>query len=150
MVTVAFLVITVLFQNCDSQELRVSTSRSGYPKKRTLPLTEDFCLIVSKMRKICNDSNRATALEEHYENESPLVGGNKHLECNIVRGEIHFKLPYQPYLYTQILMWRTTVTCDLDKRLSTIQTPTQMELQKQLKTCLKRQLPDMQRTICLL
>ena len=88
----AFPIIAVSFQNCDSQELRVSTSRSGYPKKRTLPLTEDFCLIVSKMRKICKDTNRAKALEEHYKYETPLTGGNKHLDCAIVRGEIHLKL----------------------------------------------------------
>jgi len=72
-------------ENCDSQELRVATSRSGYPKKRTLPLTEDFCMIVSKMRDICKDKNRATAFTEHYEYETPLVGGERHLDCAIVR-----------------------------------------------------------------
>ena len=46
-------------------------------------------------------------------------------------------------------MWRSTVTCDLGKRLSTIPTPTQLKLQKQPKTCLNWQLPDMQRTTCL-
>ena len=95
---VAFPIITVSFQNCDSQELRVATSRSGYPKKRTLPLTEDFCMIVSKMRDICKDKNRATAFTEHYEYETPLVGGDRHLDCAIVRGEIHFKLPYQLHM----------------------------------------------------
>merc|ERR1719242_591219 len=49
--------------NCERQELRVVTSRSGYPKKRTLPLTEDFCLNVEKMRNVCNSTNRRKAFE---------------------------------------------------------------------------------------
>jgi len=71
-------------ENCDSQELRVATSRSGYPKKRTLPLTEDFCLIVAKMRKICKDPHRKKAFEDHYTYETPLTGGDGHLRCGIV------------------------------------------------------------------
>jgi hypothetical protein len=74
-------------ENCDSQELRVATSRSGYPKKRTLPLTEDFCLIVAKMRKICKDKNRAKAFEDHYVYETPLTGGDGHLRCAIVEDQ---------------------------------------------------------------
>jgi len=69
--------------NCDNQDLRVVTSRSGYPKKRTLPLTEDFCLIVSKMRKVCEDKHRKKAFEEHYRHDSPLPNGAK-LNCSII------------------------------------------------------------------
>ena len=47
-------------------------------------------------------------------------------------------------------MWSTTVTCDMDKKLSTTQTPMQRKMQEQLKNYLKRQLPDMPRTTCLL
>jgi len=71
--------------NCDTQELRVVTSRSGYPKKRTLHLTEDFCLIVSKMRKICKDKARKKAFEDYYadlHNQHPLPD-----KCNIVLDE---------------------------------------------------------------
>jgi len=73
--------------NCDSQELRVVTSRSGYPKKRTLPLTEDFCLIVSKMRNICNNTHRKRAFEEHYKHDSPLPNGAK-LSCSVIEDAI--------------------------------------------------------------
>jgi len=73
--------------NCDSQELRVVTSRSGYPKKRTLPLTEDFCLIVSKLRNICNDKHRKRAFEEHYKHDSPLPNGAK-LNCSIIEDAV--------------------------------------------------------------
>ena len=64
--------------------MRVVTSRSGYPKKRTLHLTEDFCLIVSKMRKICKDKARKKAFEDYYadlHNQHPLPD-----KCNIVLG----------------------------------------------------------------
>lgn len=80
--------------NCDSQELRVVTSRSGYPKKRTLPLTEDFCLIVSKMRSLCKDAHRKKAFEEHYKHDSPLPNGAK-LNCSLIedaRLDIHCQL----------------------------------------------------------
>ena len=81
-----FLVpVNVPHQNCDNQDLRVVTSRSGYPKKRTLPLTEDFCLIVSKMRKVCEDKHRKKAFEEHYRHDSPLPNGAK-LNCSIIQG----------------------------------------------------------------
>jgi len=73
-------------ENCDSQELRVATSRSGYPKKRTLHLTEDFCLIVSKIRNICKDKSRAKAFTEHYKYETPLLGVDRHLDCDMVKG----------------------------------------------------------------
>ena len=91
--SVTYPIFTDSFQNCDSQELRVATSRSGYPKKRTLPLTEDFCLIVAKMRKICKDPHRKKAFEDHYTYETPLTGGDGHLRCDIVEGGIHFKPP---------------------------------------------------------
>ena len=81
-------VISLVFfsaQNCDSQELRVVTSRSGYPKKRTLPLTEDFCLIVSKMRSLCEDAHRKKAFEVHYKHDSPLPNGAK-LNCSLIEG----------------------------------------------------------------
>ena len=55
------------------------------------------------MRKICKDKNRAKAFEEHYKYETPLTGGNKHLDCAIVRGEIHLKLHYQCYISLQFL-----------------------------------------------
>ena len=90
--SVTYPIFTDSFQNCDSQELRVATSRSGYPKKRTLPLTEDFCLIVEKMRNICKDKHRAKAFEEHYKYETPLTGGEGPLDCAIVRGETQLKL----------------------------------------------------------
>ena len=76
---------TYLPQNCDSQELRVTTSRSGYPKKRTLPLTQDFCLVVSKIRGLCKDPQRKKAFEEHYKHESSLPNGAK-LTCSIIEG----------------------------------------------------------------
>ena len=79
---VILVVFSFLPQNCDNQELRVVTSRSGYPKKRTLPLTEDFCLIVSKMRSLCKDEHRKRAFEEHYKHESPLPNGAK-LNCSL-------------------------------------------------------------------
>ena len=69
-------------QNCDTQEYRVVTSSSRYPKKRTLHLTEDFCLIVSKMRKICNDEGRKKAFEDYssdLHNPHPW-----HKKCNVV------------------------------------------------------------------
>merc|ERR1719220_1718260 len=73
----------ICHENCDNQDLRVVTSRSGYPKKRTLPLTEDFCLIVSKMRNVCKNTFRKKAFEEHYEHETPLPNGAK-LNCSII------------------------------------------------------------------
>ena len=86
---VSFSMLLVIFnvphQNCDNQDLRVVTSRSGYPKKRTLPLTEDFCLIVSKMRKVCEDKHRKKAFEEHYRHDSLLPNGAK-LNCSIIEG----------------------------------------------------------------
>jgi len=69
--------------NCDNQDLRVATSRSGYPMKRTLPLTEDFCLIMSKMRTVCKNKHRKKAFEESYKHDSPLPNGAK-LNCSIV------------------------------------------------------------------
>ena len=72
-------------QNCDNQDLRVATSRSGYPKKRTLPLTEDFCLIVSKMRNVCKNKFRKKAFEEHYRHETSLPHGGR-LNCRIIEG----------------------------------------------------------------
>ena len=80
-----FLLFEFLPQNCDSQELRVVTSRSGYPKKRTLPLTEDFCLIVSKMRNLYKNEFRKKAFEEHYKHETPLHSGSL-LDCKIIEG----------------------------------------------------------------
>ena len=71
-------------QHCDTQELRVVTSRSRYPKKRTLHLTEDFCLIVSKMRKICTDEGRKKAFEDYSAdlyNQHPW-----HNKCSVVLG----------------------------------------------------------------
>jgi len=73
----------ICHENCDNQDLRVATSRSGYPKKRTLPLTEDFCLIVSKMRNVCKKKFRKKAFEEHYRHETPLPHGAK-LNCRII------------------------------------------------------------------
>jgi len=70
--------------HCDTQELRVVTSRSRYPKKRTLHLTEDFCLIVSKMRKICTDEGRKKAFEDYSAdlyNQHPW-----HNKCSVVLG----------------------------------------------------------------
>ena len=61
------------------------TSRSGYPKKRTLPLTEDFCLIVEKMRNVCNSTHRRKAFEEHYKHDEPLPNGDK-LNCSVIEG----------------------------------------------------------------
>merc|ERR1719220_66341 len=73
----------ICHENCDNQDLRVVTSRSGYPKKRTLPLTEDFCLIVSKMRNVCKSTFRKKAFEEHYLHETQLPHGAK-LNCRII------------------------------------------------------------------
>ena len=75
----------ILPQNCDNQDLRVATSRSGYPMKRTLPFTEDFCLIMSKMRKVCKNKHRKKAFEESYKHDTPLPNGAK-LNCSIVEG----------------------------------------------------------------
>ena len=77
-----YFIIYTSPQNCDTQHLRVVTSRSNYPKKRTLHLSEDFCLIVSKMRKICKDENRKKAFEDYYadlHNNHPLLN-----KCNVV------------------------------------------------------------------
>merc|ERR1719151_520897 len=97
------LKLKLCHDNCDNQELRVVTSRSGYPKKRTLPLTEDFCLIVSKMRSLCKDEHRKRAFEEHYKHESPLPNGAK-LNCSLIedaRLDIHCQLKVgQDTLYT--------------------------------------------------
>jgi len=68
--------------NCDSQEFRVVTSRSGYPKKRTLRLTEDFCLIVFKLRNICADNYRKKAFEDYYKGET--LPGAVAITCSIV------------------------------------------------------------------
>merc|ERR1719458_1571161 len=97
------LKLKLCHDNCDNQELRVVTSRSGYPKKRTLPLTEDFCLILSKMRNLCKDEHRKRAFEEHYKHESPLPNGAK-LNCSLIedaRLDIHCQLKVgQDTLYT--------------------------------------------------
>jgi len=97
------LKLKLCHDNCDNQELRVVTSRSGYPKKRTLPLTEDFCLIVSKMRSLCKDEHRKEAFEEHYKHETPLPSGAK-LNCSLIedaRLDIHCQLKVgQDTLYT--------------------------------------------------
>ena len=87
-------------QNCDNQDLRVVTSRSGYPKKRTLPLTEDFCLIVSKMRNVCKNTFRKKAFEEHYEHETPLPNGAK-LNCSIIEGTYITAISIHPWNKTK-------------------------------------------------
>ena len=78
------MVHSLFFQNCDSQEFRVVTSRSGYPKKRTLRLTEDFCLIVFKLRNICADNYRKKAFEDYYKGET--LPGAVAISCSIVTG----------------------------------------------------------------
>ena len=60
------------------------TSRSGYPKKRTLRLTEDFCLIVFKLRNICADNYRKKAFEDYYKGET--LPGAVAITCSIVTG----------------------------------------------------------------
>ena len=78
------MIHSLFFQNCDSQEFRVVTSRSGYPKKRTLRLTEDFCLIVFKLRNICADNYRKKAFEDYYKGET--LPGAVAISCSIVTG----------------------------------------------------------------
>jgi len=94
----------ICHENCDNQDLRVVTSRSGYPKKRTLPLTEDFCLIVSKMRDVCKNEFRKKAFEEHYQHEPPLATSGARLNCAIIEDanlDKHCQLiPGKDTLYT--------------------------------------------------
>ena len=82
------MIHSLFFQNCDSQEFRVVTSRSGYPKKRTLRLTEDFCLIVFKLRNICGDNYRKKAFEDYYKGET--LPGAVAITCSIVTGFFKF------------------------------------------------------------
>ena len=107
-----------IVQNCDTQELRVVTSRSGYPKKRTLHLTEDFCLIVSKMRKICQDEGRKKAFEDYYadlHNLHPLAD-----KCNIVLGMFVLSLLFDQ-LWDVIHSLKNITACYLVMMSDTLQ-----------------------------
>ena len=109
---------TTFRQNCDTQELRVVTSRSGYPKKRTLHLTEDFCLIVSKMRKICQDEGRKKAFEDYYadlHNLHPLAD-----KCNIVLGMFVLSLLFDQ-LWDVIHSLKNITACYLVMMSDTLQ-----------------------------
>ena len=67
-------------QNCDRQELTVTTSEGSYPKD-SLPFTRDFCLIVKKIKKICANPDRKLAFEERYK-----AGKDGVFSCNDFAG----------------------------------------------------------------
>ena len=139
-------------QNCDTQDLRVVTSRSRYPKKRTLHLTEDFCLIVSKMRKICRDEGRKKAFEAYSAdmfNQHPW-----HDKCSVVLGR--FVCEMSSFLcfmvlttYNQLGLWHTTVRTETQRTQRRIFStrPTRTRQTELLRRSLRRLLPLTLKTI---
>merc|ERR1712080_376233 len=55
------------YDNCNKQTSYVTTSTSSYPSSNTLKARQEFCLIVRKIRTICNmGGSRKEALESEY------------------------------------------------------------------------------------
>ncbi len=57
-------------QRCELQTETLLTTTSTYPNKQTFAHRPDFCLLLQKLGKICNDSRRATVFES---NQNPTI-----------------------------------------------------------------------------
>jgi len=83
------------YDNCNKQTPYVTTSTSSYPSINTLRARQEFCLIVKKIRKICDEGgSRKDALESEYTDEEPyctVFKEDKPDYCN--------NLTYTPPLY---------------------------------------------------
>ena len=54
---------------CHSQKVDVTTSSSSYPSIYTFPRRNDFCLVIRKIDKICQDNYKKIVFERHYRNK---------------------------------------------------------------------------------
>ena len=54
-------------QRCEMQEDYLSSSSATYPNKHLFPRhTEEFCLILKKVTKVCNDETKSKVFDERY------------------------------------------------------------------------------------
>merc|ERR1719483_478817 len=53
-------------QACQFQSIQSSSSSNNYPSSNTLKRRKDFCLIINKIRKICQDPDRKVVFEKKY------------------------------------------------------------------------------------
>lgn len=53
-------------QRCENQDNRLTMTSSSYPNRQTFPYREDFCLVMKKIVKVCNDPVRQQAFAARY------------------------------------------------------------------------------------
>ena len=54
-------------QRCESQEQMLMSTSSSYPNRQTFPYRDDFCLIMKKVIRVCNDTDRKKAFANRYQ-----------------------------------------------------------------------------------
>ena len=54
------------YQACYSEKVDVTTSSTSYPSQYTFPRRNDYCLVIRKIDKICQDNFKKIVFERHY------------------------------------------------------------------------------------
>lgn len=54
-------------QRCENQDNNLRSTSSSYPNRQTFPYREDFCLVMKKIVKVCNDPVRKLAFAGRYQ-----------------------------------------------------------------------------------
>ena len=53
-------------QRCEAQDQVLMSTSSSYPNRQTFPYRDDFCLIMKKVVRVCNDTFRKQAFANRY------------------------------------------------------------------------------------
>ncbi len=66
-------------ERCEAQTQQLMSTSSSYPNRQTFPYRQDFCLVMKKVIKVCQDAQRSLAFAARY---SALISCTELLNAN--------------------------------------------------------------------